>query len=317
VAAPRAIRGATTTSHALELLETSGSRSWPWPDAAPRRGSSCRRRCGSGRRGSRRAHRPRPPRRAHRGAARGGAPRAPVEPATGRVGGARERRAEHHGIRTARDGLDEVTAGADTAVGDDVDVASAGLVEVVAPGRGDVGDGRGHRGVDAQGAPRRVGRAATEADEHAGRAGAHEVQGRGVGGRPTDDDRHVELVDEPLEVERLGAPRDVLGRDGGATDDEQVDPGIHDGLPQLLGALGGQRPGDRDPGIRISRSRSRSRGRGRCRRGRSPASGSSRPRGRGWRSPPAAARVLVARPQPLEVEHRQPTETAEGDRARR
>ena len=97
------------------------------------------------------------------------------------------------------------------AVGDDVDVAAAGLVEVVAAGRGDVGDRRGHRHGDAQHGARRVRRAAAEADQHAGRAGAHQVQRGLVGRAAADDDRHVELVDELLEVERLGPAGDVLG----------------------------------------------------------------------------------------------------------
>jgi hypothetical protein len=140
------------------------------------------------------------------------------------------------------------------------------------------------------------------------------VQGRGVGRRAADDDRHVELVDEPLEVERLGAARDVLGRDGGAADDEQVDPGIHDGLPQLLGALGGERAGDRDPGIpdlaqplgdevgvdvgAVDLLHPRRRDRG--------VEGGDLGR--------AAARGPRSGSTALEVEHRQPTEAAEGDR---
>ena len=42
--------------------------------------------------------------------------------------------------------------------------------------------------------------------------------------------------------------RDVLGRDGRAADDEEVDAGLDDGAPVLLGALRGQRAGDGDPG---------------------------------------------------------------------
>ena len=174
---------------------------------------------------------------------------APVVAAAGRLGGPGERRAEHHGVGAAGDGLDDVAAAAHAAVGDDVDVAAAGLVHVVAPGRGDVGDRGGHRGVDAEHEAGGVGRAAAEADEHAGGAGAHQVQRRRVGGRTADDDRHVELVDELLEVQRLGAARDVLGRDGRAADDEQVDAGVDDGLPELLGALRGQGAGDGDAGV--------------------------------------------------------------------
>ena len=183
--------------------------------------------------------------------------RAPVEAAAGGVGGAGERGAEHHGVRAAGDRLDDVAAGAHAAVGDDVHVAAAGLVEVVAAGGGDVGDRRRHRRVDAERAPGGVRGAAAEADEHAGRTGAHEVQGRRVGGGATDDDRHVELVDEALEVQRLGAAGDVLGRHRRAADDEQVDAGVDDGLPQLLGALRGEGAGDGDARRRGSRAAAR------------------------------------------------------------
>ena len=169
--------------------------------------------------------------------------------AAGGVGGAGERRPEHDRVGAARDGLDDVAGRADPTVGDDVHVAAAGLVEVVAPRGCDVGDGRGHRGVDAEGGARRVRRAAAEADEDTGRAGAHEVQGRRVGRGAADDDGHVELVDEALEVERLGATGDVLGRDRRAADDEEVDAGVDDGLPVLLGALRRQGAGDGDPGL--------------------------------------------------------------------
>ena len=127
--------------------------------------------------------------------------------------------------------------GAEAAVGDDVHVASARLVEVVAARAGDIRDRGRHRGVDAERRARRGRGSAAEADEHAGRAGAHEVQRRGVGGGAADDDRHVELVDELLEVQRLLVLRHVLGRHRGAADDEQVDAGVDDGLVELLGAL--------------------------------------------------------------------------------
>src|SRR6478735_4803265 len=56
----------------------------------------------------------------------------PVEAPAGCVGGAGERRADHHRVRTAGDRLGDVTGAADRPVGDDVDVAAAGLVHVVA-----------------------------------------------------------------------------------------------------------------------------------------------------------------------------------------
>ncbi|SIH95672.1 Uncharacterised protein [Mycobacteroides abscessus subsp. abscessus] len=64
-----------------------------------------------------------------------------------------------------------------------------------------------------------------------------------------DDDGDVEFVDELLEVERLGLRGDVLGRDGRAADDEDVDAGIDDGLVELLGPLRGQGTGHGDAGF--------------------------------------------------------------------
>jgi len=92
-------------------------------------------------------------------------------------------------------------------------------------------------------------RASAESDEYAGRAGAHEVQRCGVGRGATDDDGNVELVDEALEVQRLGPAGDVFGRDGRAADDEEVATGFHHGLPELLGALRRERAGHRDTGL--------------------------------------------------------------------
>ena len=145
-------------------------------------------------------------------------------------------------------GLDDVARGAEAAVGDDVHVAAARLVEVVTAGAGDVGDGRRHGRVDAEGGAGRAGGAAPEPDEHARRARAHEVQGGRVGRGPADDDGHVELVDELLEVQRLGALRDVLGRHRRAADDEEVDARVDDRLVEVVGALGAKGAGDGDAG---------------------------------------------------------------------
>ena len=69
-------------------------------------------------------------------------------------------------------------------------------------------------------------RAGADADEHAGRAGAHEVERGLVAGAAADDHRDVERADERLEVERVvGAVGDVLGRHDRALDDQQVELG--------------------------------------------------------------------------------------------
>src|SRR5436189_195756 len=70
--------------------------------------------------------------------------RAPVEPTAGGVGRTGERGADHHRVGAARDRLGDVAGLADGAVGDDVDVATARLVHVVAARGGDVGDGTRH-----------------------------------------------------------------------------------------------------------------------------------------------------------------------------
>ena len=73
--------------------------------------------------------------------------------------------------------------------------------------------------------------------EDAGRSGTHQVQRRGVRGDTAHHHRHIELVDELLEVQRLSLARHVLCRNRGAANDEHVDAGINDGLPELLRAL--------------------------------------------------------------------------------
>ena len=156
-------------------------------------------------------------------------------------------------------------------------------------------------------------RAAAEADEHPGGAGAHEVQRRGVGRRAADDDRDVQLVDEPLEVERFGATGHVLGADRRPADDEQVAAGVDDGLPVLLRPLRAERAGDRDARLPDLAQPLRD------------ELGLDvlgvdllHPRGRLDRFEAddlleQRLRVLVAGPQPLEVEDRQAAELAERD----
>ena len=174
---------------------------------------------------------------------------APVEAPARRVGRPRERGPEHHRVGATGDGLDDVTAAAHAAVGDDVNVAATGLIHVVAPCRRHIGDRGRHRSVDAQREPRGVGSATPETNEYAGRTGSHEVQRRRVGRGAADDDGNVELVDETLEVQRLGPARDVLGRDGRAANDEEVAACIHDDLPELLCPLRREGAGNGDAGL--------------------------------------------------------------------
>ena len=67
-----------------------------------------------------------------------------------------------------------------------------------------------------------------------------------VGGAAADDARHRDLADELLQVQRLALRGDVLGRDHGALDHEDVEPGLERGLVVLGHPLRGQRArGDR------------------------------------------------------------------------
>ena len=65
-------------------------------------------------------------------------------------------------------------------------------------------------------------------DEHAGRAGAHEVEGRLVRGAAADDHRDLVVADEVLQVERLVLAGHVLGRHDRALDHQQVGLGPQD-----------------------------------------------------------------------------------------
>src|SRR5699024_8305825 len=65
---------------------------------------------------------------------------APMHTAAGSLGRPGQGGAEHDGIGADSEGLDDLAAGTEPAVGDDVDVATAGFVHVVAPCRVDIGD---------------------------------------------------------------------------------------------------------------------------------------------------------------------------------
>ena len=132
---------------------------------------------------------------------------APVVTAAGRLVRGGERRADHHRVGTAHDGLGDVAAGAHATVGDDVDV-HAGLVEMPHAGGPGIGDGRRLRDADAEHPTGGAGVAGSDADQDAGGARAHQVQRSLIARAPADDDRDVELAYEPLEVQRLvGAAR--------------------------------------------------------------------------------------------------------------
>ena len=182
---------------------------------------------------------------------------APVRAAAGRFIRARQGGAQHDGVGTHREGLDDVTGVAQAAVGDHVHVAAAGFVHVVTAGGVDVRDGGRHRNADPQGAVRGGGGTTSETDEHTGRTGAHEVQRGRVGRRAADDDGDVEFVDELLEVEGAVAAGDVLRGHGRAADDEELHTGFDDGVPGARAC---------EPGTARRRRSRRRRGSPRCAR---------------------------------------------------
>ncbi len=243
---------------------------------------------------------------------------APVVPLAGGLTGPGQRSADHHRVRAAGDRLGDVAGAAQCAVRDDVDVAAAGFVQVVAPGLGNVRQRGGHRHLDAQDVAGALGGAAAEADQDAGGARPHQVQGGLVGGAAAHDHRHVELVDELLQVQRLGLPRDVLGGHRGAADHEEVQPGLLDDGRELGAGLRRQRAGHRHTGVpQLTQPGGDQLGldRGGVQLLHAPGGGHLvvdagqllQQRGR----------VVVLRPQPFQVEHAQPAEPAEGDRGGR
>src|SRR5699024_4942455 len=192
--------------------------------------------------------------------------------------------------------------------------AAAGFVHVVAAGGGDIGHRTGQRDGDPQGLLGGLGRAAAEADEDAGRAGAHQVQGRGGGGAAAAAHPDGQRGDEGPGGQRFAVRGDVLGGDGGAADEEQVHAGVHHGPPVLLGALRGQRAGGGDPGVaqllepvadQLGPDRLLVDGAHHVHDVLVRGLGDARELGGG---------VLVAGPQPFEVEHAEPAEPAERDR---
>ena len=151
---------------------------------------------------------------------------APVVAAAGRLDRPRERRADHDRVGAADDRLGDVAAGTHPAVGDDVDVAAARLVEVAHPRARRVSDRGSHRNTDPEHAAGGAGVARADTDQQAGRTGAHEVQRGGERRAAADDHGHIEVTDEALQVQRLGSAGNVLRADDRALDDEQVDAGF-------------------------------------------------------------------------------------------
>ncbi len=104
-----------------------------------------------------------------------------------------------------------------------------------------VGDGRRLGHADAEHATRRARVARSDTYENAGRAGSHEVQCRLIARAPAHDDRHFELTNELLQVERLGRLRDVLRRNDRALNDQDVETRVDDRLGHPRRACRGYR----------------------------------------------------------------------------
>ena len=158
-----------------------------------------------------------------RGSSGVGVGHAPVEAASGGLGGLGEGGAEHDAVGAADDGLADVAASAESAVGDDADVAP-GAAEVVLAGGGafegcgDLGD------ADASYLAGGAGRAGPDADEDAVDAGLHEFLGHLVGDAVADDYGDFQGVDELGEDEAPVAAGHVAGGGDGGLDDDDVGP---------------------------------------------------------------------------------------------
>jgi len=162
----------------------------------------------------------------------------PVASVARRFDRPRQRRTDHHGIGPAGKRLRHVAAAAHRAVGDHLHVAATRFLEVFAAGRCHLGDRSGHRDPDTEHIARRVCGSATETDEHAGCTGTHEMHRRLVRCNTADNDRGVELVDEVLQIERLALFGDMLSRNRGAADDEDVEPRLDNGIVVHCSSLG-------------------------------------------------------------------------------
>jgi hypothetical protein len=146
-----------------------------------------------------------------------------------------------------------------------------------------------------------------------GRAGAHQVQRALVGRAAADQHRHVEVGDEALEVQRLVPAADVLGRHDRALDDEQVDPGVEHGLRELHGPLRRQRRGDGHAGVAHLLHAAGDQ-LGPHRLGvHLPHPVQRLPRGQPGDLLEHRLRVLVPRPEALEVQHAEAAEAPDGD----
>src|SRR5215211_5874162 len=234
----------------------------------------------------------------------------PVRAAARSLLGAGERRADHDRVRSDGDRLGDIAASPHAAVRDHVAVVPR-LHHVLAAGRGHVGDRGGLRHADPEDAPGRARGAGANADQDAHGAGPHQVKAGVVGGTAADHARDVERGDELLQVEGLGLGGDVLRRDHGSLDHEDVEPRLEGDVVVLGHLLRSERAADHralgldlldPPGDQLGLDRLRV----------DLLHHPSRDLvGSGRDLVELRVGVLVAGPDPLQVEHAKPAELAD------
>jgi hypothetical protein len=98
--------------------------------------------------------------------------------------------------------------------------------------------------ADPEDAPGRARGAGADADQDADGAGPHQVKACVVGGTAADHTRDVERGDELLQIERLGLGGDVLRRDHGPLDHQDVEPRLERDVVVLGHLLRSERAAD-------------------------------------------------------------------------
>ena len=156
------------------------------------------------------------------------------------LGCARQGRADHHRIRAQSQRLHQVTGTAEPAVGNHMNIPSTGFVQIVRTGRSNIGNSGCHRRRNAQ--PLTGGHRGTAAEPHqnTGGTGAHQVLRLGVPCHAADHNRHIQLVNEFLEVQRFMRGRNMLCRDRSTANHEKIGTGLHHRFVMFLGVLRGK-----------------------------------------------------------------------------
>ncbi len=156
--------------------------------------------------------------------------------------------ADHDGVRAGGDGLAEVAALLDAAVGDDGHVAAGPLLVGIAGGGAVNGGGDlGH--AHAEHLAGGAGGAGADPDEDAGHALLHELEAGRVADAVADHDGHLDLLDHLRENEPAVALGDVAGGGDGGLDDEDIAAGFLDDGGEPLGVGGDERDGAGDAGL--------------------------------------------------------------------